>query len=135
MRPRLRRARRPAPLVVLTSGWCGERVLIRLLSANGTVRSSGSWLSVARRSPADRLRHLLSARTDDAVHLVLVRAADLFAINNLDPYEDVARLRDDGIAVMSLMRRSPEDTGLSQSLCGPDGEVIPAAGKCSSPQM
>jgi hypothetical protein len=133
MKPHLRRARRPRPLVILTTGWAGEHALVRLLSADGAVRSSGYWLETARRRPEADLRSFLRSRTDEAVHAVLVQPGHIWALNHLDPYEAVARLADDGIALVSLQRRSAVDSGLSRALCGPQGELLPATTKVVEP--
>ena len=112
---------------MLGAGWSGERVLIRLLSAAGSVRVIGQALARPVADPARSVRRLLRRGAGGPVVGTVVLPHHLWLVNGLDPTAFVADLRADGITVLSLARSAPEDRGLSLALCGPRSEVLPSA--------
>lgn len=122
-------SRRPAGFVVLSSGWAGESLLVRLLSAGGHVRIGGHVLEDPVRAPAKRVRDAVRATGDDRCRGVLVQPHHLWLRNGVDPDAFVAALVDDGIVVLSLRRSDHVDRGLSRALCGPRAEVLPTSAR------
>lgn len=118
--------RGPLAFVVLTSGWSGERTLVRLLSAGGTVRCSGRVLGRGVGDPARHLRRVLRHRANgELAHGAVVQPDDLWLVSAVDPTEFILDLQADGIRLITLTRRHHEDRGLPRCLCGPGGETLP----------
>jgi len=116
----------PVPFVILTGCWSGERVLVRLLAAGGTVRCSGRVLGTPHRRPAAHLRQVLRrAAHGDLAHGAVLHPTDLWLTNDLDPAAFVRDLLADGVQTVVLSRRRHEDSGLSRVLCGRHGELLP----------
>lgn len=113
--------------MVLGAGWSGERVLVRLLSAVGSVRVGGQVLDHPVRDPAGHLRSAISPNSDGQVRGAVVLGHHLWLLNGLDSAAFVADLVADGIIVLALARSAAEDRGLSLALCGPRTEVVPSA--------
>lgn len=113
-------------LVVLSAGWAGDRVLVRLLSAAGGVRCAGDALADPVPDPAAHLRSVLR-RGDHRVGAAVVLPHHLWLRNSLDASPFVADLVADGVLVLTLSRRTSDDRGLSLALCGPVTEVLPSA--------
>jgi hypothetical protein len=110
--------------VILDTGWSGEDVLVRLLSAVGTVRIRGHVLARTVKQPARHLRRAIAER-DGVVQGALVQPEHLWLANAVDPWHFVADLVSDGFVVISLHRSSAIDRGVSRALCGPAREVLP----------
>jgi len=113
-------------LVVLSAGWAGDRVLVRLLSARGGVRFVGHALADPVPDPAAHLRAALR-RGDERVGAAVVLPHHLWLRNGLDASPFVADLVAEGTLVLTLSRRMSDDRGLSLALCGPTTEVLPSA--------
>jgi hypothetical protein len=111
--------------VVLDTGWCGEGVLVRLLSAGRATRICGHPLARPVAHPVRRLLRAVTPRDERAAG-ALVQPHHLWLINGLDPAAAVAELRDAGVRVLSLHRSNSVDRGVSRALCGPRSEVLPA---------
>jgi hypothetical protein len=112
--------------VVLSAGWSGDRVLVRLLSATGGVRMMGHVLGRPVPDPGGHLRRAVASQ-DGRIRGAVVLPHHLWLVNELDAVKFVASLVADGIVVVTLARRSAEDRGLSLALCGPVTEVLPSA--------
>ncbi len=117
----------PSGLVVLSSGWSGDRVLVRLLSSGGAVRVVGQPLDRPVRDPAGLVRRVLAGRPGGPLRAAIILPHHLWLLNDLDATAFVAGLREEGHTVLCLARRHAEDRGLSLALCGPRSEVLPRA--------
>jgi hypothetical protein len=128
----VRRAPTAAGLVILDSGWTGEDVLVRLLSAGGQIDVRGHALARTVARPARHLRRSLDDR-DGRVPAALVQPHHLWLVNSVDPWEFVADLQSDRFLVVSLHRASGVDRGISRALCGPEREVLPSEPRLLDP--
>ena len=113
-----------AGLLVVTPGWSGERVLVRLLSATGAIRVVGRPLARATTQPVVVLRERLRSRGITRP-CALVTPLDISLMAWADPIAVLTELAADGVVVLSLHRASAEDRGLSRAVCGPEVEVLP----------
>lgn len=116
------------PLVILSGGWSGDAMLVRLLAASGHIRVLGRVLERPWRRPLRSLSRFLRPG-----HALLVHPTDLWFHNAVDQddFDEVTRRA--GAAVIALARHRLQDAALSQALCDSPAEVLPRSPRHVTP--